>query len=55
MDLLPHLDFDLERFERNLRAVHPGVTTLRVSAKTGEGLAAWADWMRALILTRRVA
>jgi len=55
MDLLPHLDFDLERFERNLRAVHPGVATLRASAKTGEGLAAWADWMRALVLSRRVA
>jgi hydrogenase nickel incorporation protein HypB len=55
MDLLPHLEFDLERFERNLRAVHPGVTTLRVSARTGEGLAAWADWMRALVLSRRVA
>jgi hydrogenase nickel incorporation protein HypB len=48
IDLLPHLDFDLERFERNLDAVHPGVEKLRVSAKTGEGLAAWRDWMRAL-------
>jgi hydrogenase nickel incorporation protein HypB len=55
MDLLPHLEFDLERFERNLRAVHPGVTQIRVSARSGEGLAAWADWMRALILSRRVA
>jgi hydrogenase nickel incorporation protein HypB len=55
MDLLPHLDFDLERFERNVRAVHPGVAMVRVSAKTGEGLAAWCDWMRALVLTRRVA
>jgi hydrogenase nickel incorporation protein HypB len=55
MDLLPHLEFDLQRFERNVRAVHPGVTTLRVSARTGEGLAAWADWMRALVLSRRVA
>ena len=55
MDLLPHLDFDLERFERNVRAVHPGVTMVRVSAKTGEGLAAWCDWMRALVLSQRVA
>ena len=55
MDLLPHLDFDLDRFERNLGAVQPGVTRLRVSARTGEGLAAWADWMRALVLSRRVA
>jgi hydrogenase nickel incorporation protein HypB len=55
MDLLPHLEFDLERFERNLLAVHPGVVHFRVSARSGEGLAAWADWIRALILSRRVA
>jgi hydrogenase nickel incorporation protein HypB len=55
MDLLPHLDFDLARFERNLEAVHPGVTMLWTSAKSGEGLAAWADWTRALTLRRRAA
>jgi hydrogenase nickel incorporation protein HypB len=55
MDLLAYRDFQLDRFERNLRAVHPGVTCLRVSARSGEGLAAWADWMRALVLSRRVA
>jgi hypothetical protein len=31
------------------------VTQIRTSAKNGEGLAAWADWMRALALSRRVA
>jgi hydrogenase nickel incorporation protein HypB len=55
MDLLPHLDFDLEQFDRNVRAVHPGVASLRVSARSGEGIAAWADWMRALVSSRRVA
>jgi len=52
--LLPYLDFDLERFERNVEAVHPGVPRLRVSAKSGEGLAAWSDWMAATA-GRRVA
>jgi hydrogenase nickel incorporation protein HypB len=47
IDLLPHLDFDLNRFLYNLDAVHPGVTRLLVSARTGEGLAAWCDWLRA--------
>jgi hydrogenase nickel incorporation protein HypB len=45
IDLLPHLDFDLERFLGNLDAVHPGVDRLLVSAKTGEGLEAWRDWL----------
>ena len=45
VDLLPHLDFDLDRYLRNLDAVHPGVERLLVSAKTGEGVDAWRDWL----------
>jgi hydrogenase nickel incorporation protein HypB len=45
IDLLPHLDFDLDRYLHNLEAVHPGVDLLRVSAKTGEGIDAWREWL----------
>jgi hydrogenase nickel incorporation protein HypB len=45
IDLLPHLDFDVEKFEYHLDAVNPGVARLRVSAKTGEGVDAWRDWL----------
>src|SRR5436305_12453334 len=45
VDLLPHLDFDLDRFLYSLDAVHPGVDWLLVSAKTGEGVGAWRDWL----------
>src|SRR6187549_3894923 len=45
IDLLAHLDFDLERFLYNLDAVHPGVERLLVSAKTGEGIDEWRDWL----------
>ena len=45
IDLLPHLDFDLERFLYNLDAVHPGVERILVSAKTGEGIDEWRDWL----------
>ncbi len=44
-DLLPHLDFDTEAFRRNLDAVNPGVDVLAVSARTGEGVNAWCDWL----------
>jgi hydrogenase nickel incorporation protein HypB len=44
-DLLPHLDYDVERFLYNLEAVHPGVEHMLVSAKTGEGIAEWRDWL----------
>jgi hydrogenase nickel incorporation protein HypB len=45
IDLLPHLDFDMERFLGNLDAVHPGVSRMQVSARTGEGVDAFRDWL----------
>jgi hydrogenase nickel incorporation protein HypB len=45
LDLLPHVDFDLERYLRNLEAVHPGVEHLLTSARTGEGVDAVRDWL----------
>jgi hydrogenase nickel incorporation protein HypB len=45
IDLLPYLDFDLEKFIYNLDAVNPGVEKIQVSAKTGEGIEEWRDWL----------
>ena len=43
LDLMPHLEVDLERFLHNLDAVHPDVERMLVSARTGEGVDAWRD------------
>lgn len=45
IDLAPHLDFDLDLFQRNLSAVNPGVLTIELSARTGEGVSQWCDWL----------
>jgi hydrogenase nickel incorporation protein HypB len=45
IDLLPHLDFDLALFHRNLLSVNPASTVLEVSARSAEGLGAWYDWL----------
>jgi hydrogenase nickel incorporation protein HypB len=45
VDLLPHLDYDLDRFLYNLDAVHPDVERMLVSARTGEGMEAWREWL----------
>ena len=45
IDLLPHLDIDLERLLSNLDAVHPGVRRMLVSARTGEGVDELAAWL----------
>jgi hydrogenase nickel incorporation protein HypB len=46
IDLVPHLDFDVEKAVENARSVNPDIVVFRVSARTGEGLPAWYDWVR---------
>ena len=45
IDLLPHLDFSLGDFLGNLDRVNPGAAHMLVSARTGEGVDAFADWL----------
>ena len=49
LDLLAHLDYDLDLFLHHLDAVHPGVPRMLVSARTGEGVEQWRDWLRAQV------
>ncbi|MFF9348822.1 hydrogenase nickel incorporation protein HypB [Streptomyces sp. NPDC014734] len=44
-DLLPYVDFDIDRCERYAESVNPGVRFLRVSALTGEGMPSWYAWL----------
>ena len=46
-DLLPHLDFDVDLCLANALKVNPKLQTLIVSARTGEGVAAFAAWIEA--------
>jgi hydrogenase nickel incorporation protein HypB len=46
IDLLPHLQFDLERCIDCARRVNPGIAILAVSASTGEGMDAWLAWIK---------
>jgi hydrogenase nickel incorporation protein HypB len=54
VDLLAHVDFDLDRFLYHLHAVHPGVEHMTLSARTGEGVDAFAAWLAACAQTRGV-
>lgn len=51
IDLLPHLEVDLTRFANNVRSMNPWVTIIPVSAKTGEGLERWFEWVKAQVKT----
>ena len=46
MDLLPHLQFDLQRCMDYARRVNPDVQILCVSASTGQGMEEWLAWLR---------
>ena len=52
VDLLPHLDFDLDKLLYNLDAVNPGVARIVTSARTGEGIDELRGWLSQLAATR---
>jgi len=52
IDLLPHLQFDVDRCIEYARRVNPGIRVLQVSASSGEGMENWYQWIRA---TRQLA
>jgi len=45
IDLLPHLDFELDRFLSNLHSVNPSARVILASARTGEGVDEWCSWL----------
>ncbi|WPH17579.1 hydrogenase nickel incorporation protein HypB [Variovorax paradoxus] len=44
-DLLPHLRFDVARCIEGARRVNPAIEVIQLSATSGEGMAAWLDWL----------
>jgi hydrogenase nickel incorporation protein HypB len=44
-DLLPHLDFDVEKCKEYARRINPAIIIIEVSARTGEGMETWYRWL----------
>ena len=53
VDLLEHLDFDLDELLYNVDQVNPTAQRLLVSARTGEGIEAWRDWLGEIAVRTR--
>ena len=49
IDVLPWFDFDLEKVREYAHMRNPRLQIFPVSAKTGEGMSAWKDWLRAQV------
>ncbi|MDP6418395.1 MAG: hypothetical protein QGG80_02880 [Candidatus Krumholzibacteria bacterium] len=45
-DLLPHLDFDMDKLRKHIREVNPEVPVIELSARNGEGMEKWFDYLR---------
>lgn len=48
-DVLPYMDFDLAEFRRLVHGLNPRAPVLPLSARTGEGMEAWLEWLEAAV------
>ena len=46
IDVLPYFDFNMEKFRENVKLRNPNAKVIPICARTGEGIAEWADWLR---------
>jgi hydrogenase nickel incorporation protein HypB len=46
IDLLPYIDFRMDYFKQGVEILNPGLVTFPLSAKTGEGVPAWVNWVK---------
>jgi len=52
IDLLPYLDYDKGQAIDYIHQVHPGMPIFEISARTGEGLGPWVDWLRTRVAAK---
>jgi hydrogenase nickel incorporation protein HypB len=45
LDLLPYVDYDLQKVKRQALAINPNLQIFEVSCRTGDGLDAWCEWL----------
>ena len=49
IDVLPYFDFDLEACKTHVLKLNPNIKIIPISARTGEGIEEWTDWLRGQI------
>lgn len=52
-DLLPHLDYDSGKVEREIKVLNPECEILRLSALTGDGVDRWIQWIEGKLEAKR--
>ena len=46
IDLVPYLDFDMEKFQSDALKINPKLRIMAISCKTGKGLDSWFSWIK---------
>lgn len=46
IDVAPYFDFDLDKCKEYIKMRNPNARVIPICAKTGQGVAQWADWLR---------
>jgi len=54
LDLLPYVDYDLQKVKRQALAINPHLRIFELSCRTGEGLDTWCEWLITLVKGVRV-
>ena len=49
LDLLPYVDYDLQKVKRQALAINPHLRIFELSCRTGEGLDTWCEWLITLV------
>ena len=50
IDVMPYFDFDLEACKQYAKKLNPNIEIFPISAKTGEGMEAWENWLKEQVL-----
>lgn len=53
LDLLPYVDYDLEKVKRHALAINPHLRIFEVSCRTGAGMDTWCQWLSTLVPTHQ--
>jgi hydrogenase nickel incorporation protein HypB len=53
IDLLPHLNYDIEKARNYILQVHPDIPIYDISAQTGEGLENWIGWLKGVVANKK--
>ncbi len=53
IDLLPYIDFDIKKFEKDLKKISPQINFIKLSSKTGENFNQWIELLRKSMKEKR--